>query len=87
MRSAFVLPEKRMELLHALLRSGYKARMHGCEYFVRKDKFVLTIALNPEWNLARVRRAAWNFSESVEAGRRVEAMIRGIDPGIAIETY
>lgn len=85
MRSVFTFLEKRMELLYALQRNGYEARLHSYEYFVRKKKFVSIIVLSPEWNLARIKHVAWNFEESVLAVRQVEAIIRGIDPGIAIE--
>jgi hypothetical protein len=86
MLSIFTFPEKRMELLYLLQRNGYKVRMHSYEYIVRGRKIVSTIILSPEWNSAKIRCIKWNLEESLQAIKRIEAMIRSLDPNIKIET-
>ncbi|MGQ9513687.1 MAG: hypothetical protein ACUVTL_01320 [Thermoproteota archaeon] len=85
MLSAFVFPKKRLELLYLLQRNGYKVRMHSYEYIVRDRKIVSTIILSPEWNLVKIKCIRWNIEESLQATKRIGAMIRSLDPSVMIE--
>jgi len=85
--SAFALAEKRRELLYALLRAGYRARMHSYEYFIIKGgKFVSIVVLSPTWNMAKIKRIGWNYRDSTESAEDIEIILRELDPGIRIET-
>jgi len=84
--SALAFPEKRRELLYALLRAGFQARMHSYEYFIIKGgKFVSIVVLSPTWNMAKIERIGWNNRDSTESAEDIVIILREIDPGIKIE--
>lgn len=85
LKSALASAEKRRELLYALLRGGFQARMHSYEYFIGRGEFVSIVVLNPEWNLARIRLIRWNLEKSIEAAKEIEIVLKGLDPDIGIE--
>ena len=58
--------------------------MHSYEYFVRANKFVCIIVLNPLWNAVRLYTMPWNIDESLQAIGTVSEMIREIDPEVKI---
>jgi len=84
--SAFASAEKRRELLYALLHAGFQVRMHSHEYFIRRGKFVSILVLSPAWNMAKIKLIGWNLMDSIESAKEIEIILKGLDPGIKIDT-
>jgi len=84
--SALASAEKRRELLYALLHAGFQVRMHSYEYFIRRGKFVSIVILSPTWNTAKIKLIGWNLKDSAESAKEIEIILKGLDPGIGIDT-
>lgn len=84
MSSVFNSAAKRREFFYRLIEKNFKARMHSYEYFIRAQKFVCIVVLNPLWNAARLYTIPWNIEESKHAIKTISEMIQKIDPSIKI---
>ncbi len=81
----FDLPENRLTLLRRLECMSFKVRMHGYEYFVRKDLFVFVLILLPAQRRAVFYKVAWNLHESLKAIEVAVDVIEEFDAGLAVE--
>lgn len=76
----------RLKLLNSLKDEGYGVRMHAYEYFVRGRYFIAFIQLMPSHNLAVVTGFKWNEEEFKRNFNKIVALIKRIDPTIAVES-
>lgn len=85
MPAVFSLPDNRRSLVFRLMKEGFKVRMHGYEYFIRKGKFICMLILYPYWSSAVIYRVEWNLKEFNEAIDRITRILREIDSELKIE--
>jgi hypothetical protein len=87
MKKDFSPLSKRLKLLNRLVSEGFSVRMHGYEYFIRKNKFVCVLLINPSKNEANFYRILWNYQESIVSIRKIMKILLEMNPSIRIGIY
>ncbi|MEM2896218.1 MAG: hypothetical protein QXG01_01370 [Candidatus Bathyarchaeia archaeon] len=71
--------------MNRLIAEGFSVRMHGYEYFVRKNQFVCVLLINPSKNEANFYKMAWNYQESMESIQKIMKILLEMDPSMKLE--
>ncbi|MEM3507664.1 MAG: hypothetical protein QW589_03905 [Candidatus Bathyarchaeia archaeon] len=87
MKMAFNSLNKRLEFLNRLITEGFNVRMHGYEYFIRRNKFICVILINPSKNEADFYKILWNHQESIISIKKIMKILLEMNPGMRLEIH
>jgi len=87
MKRNFSSLNERLKLLNRLIIEGFNVRMHGYEYFIRKNKFVCILLINPSKNEIEFYRIPWNYQESMNSIQKIIRILLEMNPTIKLEIH